>query len=289
MDIVRTAILGVAVANTSPQPPAEAPAKPPEEAPLAVPAAVPCPPDSLKLGENCVALPDMITAPSGLVMVGSPKTEPGRSRDEAQTELPIPEGFKIMATEITQAMWMAVMGDNASEGCPGHVVAPHAPVGCVSWNDAVSFANRLSEAKGLEPAYLFEVGTVVWNREANGYRLPTEAEWEYAARAEEPAILSGGDRPTLVAWTRGNSLQPARVATLRANAWGLYDMSGNVAEWVWDAMGKKRDLVVDQGTERIFKGGSWADVWYNARIASRASLPPSTVAGTVGFRLAQNP
>jgi len=133
------------------------------------------------------------------------------------------------------------------------------------------FANKLSAMDGLTPAYgnASSCGSVTWNRAANGYRLPTEAEWEYAARAGTRGVYAGGELDA-VGWYYGNSGSSTHpVARKQANAWGLYDMTGNVWEWTWDWYVETLGAATDpegalSGVHRVSRGGNW---WSDPRVA----------------------
>ena len=189
-------------------------------------------------------LPDfeMVQVSPGTFTMGSPETEKGRGTDETQHTVTLTQGFDIGTTEVTQELYEAVTGSNPSKNPSksGKVVkCPTCPVNFVSWFDAVEFCNALSERQGHQAAYAItgDGETVTRDPTSNGYRLPTEAEWEYAARAGESHAYAGSDDVDAVAWYDGNSDGRAHpVGTKSPNAWGLYDMSGNVREYADDCL-----------------------------------------------------
>ena len=242
---------------------------------------------------------------AGRFLMGSPAGELGRNNDEVQHRVTISRDFLIGTTAVTQEKWRRVMGDNPSSFS---TCGDNCPVENISWYEAVKFCNRLSDMEGLLRCYEGEGEDVEWNQNCDGYRLPTEAEWEYAARAGSATALATGpvtaagneeclpDRKLdLIAWYCANSGGQAHaVAQKRANAWGLFDTYGNVAEWVWDRYGKysSRSLTDPQGASggslRVFRGGSWTSFAQECRAAARGGRSPIERALTVGFRLARS-
>ncbi len=208
--------------------------------------------------------------------------------------------FRIAPTETTQELYRSVAGKN-----PSFFKGDDRPVENVSWLDAVRFCNALSEKEGLQPAYRIEGASVEWQRDADGYRLPTEAEWEYAARGgvqgalgDDPlkkAPLSGGD-PDAVAWFDRNSAKSTHpVAAKQPNQLGIYDMSGNVWEWCWDWYGPYPDdeAADPEGGPRgagqkVLRGGAWFAPLNLNRVTYRYWSAPTFRVNSVGFRLARN-
>jgi formylglycine-generating enzyme required for sulfatase activity len=191
---------------------------------------------------------------------------------------------------------------------PGFRQGEDHPVVNVSWFDAVAYCNWLSEKEGRKPAYAVSGEDVRWDRSADGYRLPTEAEWEYACRAETATPFSTGERiSTAQANYNGNfpynygnrglfrkATLPA--ASFRPNPWGLYDMHGNVWEWCWDFYGLtgegtetlENPAGPETGAHRVNRGGGWDSPAKDLRSAARSSDFPETAGGSAGFRLARN-
>ncbi|MCJ0906375.1 SUMF1/EgtB/PvdO family nonheme iron enzyme [Rhodococcus sp. ARC_M6] len=173
-----------------------------------------------------------------------------------------------MTTEVLQ-------GDSSS--------AANTPAVNVSWIDAVAACNKLSADDGLTPAYLdIDSDSPQWDRQANGYRLATEAEWQYACKAGTTGYRYG--EVADIAWYSDNSDGHVHPVGLKEpNAWGLYDMIGNVWEWCWDLY----DPEV-YGTYRIFRGGSWAEEARGCGASVRRRSHPTFSIDDLGFRIAQS-
>ena len=205
--------------------------------------------------------------PAGTYTIGSPKSERGRNNDETQHQVTLTQGFLMLETEITQKQWQTVMGNN-----PSDFKGDNLPVERVTWKDCQDFCKKLS-------AYLnFSV------------KLPTEAQWEYACRAgtSEPYADALDD----MAWHHGNSKRETHpVATKAPNAWGLYDMLGNVWEWCQDFYGNYSDKSVtdptgaQNGGERVLRGGSWFKDSNECRSASRNKHSSGYRNNNLGFRI----
>ena len=261
-----------------------------------------------ELGEACQAgscvvipiPPGYVRIAPGVFTMGSPAGELGRDAGEVQHQVTITRAFLMKTTEVTQAEWQAVMGNNPSRfaACGGNC-----PVEQVSWNDAVDYVNRLSDAAGLARCY--DANRAFAGLGCQGYRLPTEAEWEYAARAgTQTAYHTGVNTQTncnndpnlnLAGWYCGNAANTAHpVGQKQVNAWGLYDMHGNVFEWVQDWYAEyPAGAAVDPvgpaaGVNRVRRGGSWNGGAQFARAASRDDHTPDSRYSNIGFRPARS-
>jgi len=187
------------------------------------------------------------------------------------------DSYQLSTIPITRAQYASVTGR-----LPVRTTDDRLPVESVSWDDAVYFCNLLSERAGLTSAYYiaFDDEVVEQVTAADGYRLPTEAEWEYACRAGTTGPRYG--RLDDIAWYRANSNTRVHdVGGKQPNAWGLYDMLGNVWEWCWD----KYDPDV-YGDYRVLRGGGWFDEHWSCRASVRRRSHPTLRLDDVGFRIA---
>jgi formylglycine-generating enzyme required for sulfatase activity len=190
---------------------------------------------------------------------------------------------------VTQQEYEKITGTNKSN-FKGH----NLPVEYVTWFEAIAYCNARSKQEGLSPAYTINGENVTWNNSADGYRLPTEAEWEYACRAgTTTAYNTGASISDGTCWYKDNSGATTHpVGQKPANAWGLYDMHGNVNEWCWDWFGDYESSVqtdptgASSGPGRVVRGGGWNNSVAILRSAQRDNYRlPGTRYNNVGFRL----
>jgi formylglycine-generating enzyme required for sulfatase activity len=217
---------------------------------------------------------DMVRVPAGRCTLGSSDGE----ADEQPVDVEL-SSFWIDRTEVTQAAFEKLMGRNTSKW-----KGPQRPVERVSWPSAAKYCNARSLKEGLQPCY--DPDTLACDFDANGYRLPTEAEWEYACRGETTGDYSfGNDAGKLrqCAWYQDNSVKTTHpVGEKQPNPWGLSDMHGNVWEWCNDfyseqygpASSGKDPRGPTAGEERVLRGGSWRDTAERCRAAARHSETP---------------
>jgi formylglycine-generating enzyme required for sulfatase activity len=221
----------------------------------------------------------------GSFTMGSPTGEEDRYSDEHQHSVTITRAFCMKTTEVTQGEWQAELGTNPSrfDAC-----GANCPVEYVSWGDAIGYANALSRREGLPECY---AGSNFTGLNCAGYRLPTESEWEYAARAG--TFWSSYGILQSVGWYSDNSVGSTQaVGGKSANSFGVSDMLGNVWEWTNDWYGPYPATVTDPtgpttGSERVFRGGSWNSDDRYLRAARRSSDPADFHYDYLGFRLAR--
>jgi len=228
-----------------------------------------------------------VLIPAGTFSMGSPSSEPDRGSDETQHQVTISKSFYMQTTLVTQGQWKKVNGNNPSffKKC-----GDDCPVENVSWNDVQDFIKKLNQLEG-----------------GNRYRLPTEAEWEYAARAGMTSpFFTGNCLSTDQANYDGNypltgcpkgkfREETVRVSSFAPNAWGLYDMHGNVFEWCQDWYGDYPSVSVTDpmgpstGSGRVIRGGHWRTHARHCRSAYRDAVSPTGSNDIVGFRLVMVP
>jgi len=214
----------------------------------------------------------MVRVAAGSFPMGSLPGAPMRQVEEFPHHVTLTRAFRIASTEVTQRQWLALMPSNRSPQ-PGDDL----PVTSVSWKEVQEFCLRLSQKEGAT------------------YRLPTEAEWEYACRAGSGDPAVGRAELEAVAWYADNSGEKTHpVGQKRENAWGLYDLLGNVAEWTLDAYGPypRVDPATDPvgpaaGASRVVRGGGWRSFPPAVRCAARTGTPESYQLSHVGLRVVQ--
>jgi formylglycine-generating enzyme len=254
----------------------------------------------------------MATLPAGSFTMGSPEAEVGHSEDEEGHEVTLTHAYEIGTHEVNQARFEDCMGYN-----PNEEPDDSRPVVYVSWHEAAAFANALSVGRGLEACYSctgsgdsVDCEPAVDPYDCGGYRMPTEAEWEYAARgglvgASFPnggnlvegteddnsggLFLTDDSLLDAVAWYWGNSDTMTHPAgELDANGYGLYDMAGNVYEWCHDGYQELLPDATDpigEGVEANIRGGSWMSSPAGIRVANRFGDDPEFGDGSTGIRL----
>jgi formylglycine-generating enzyme required for sulfatase activity len=240
--------------------------------------------DNSILMKDCADCPEIVVIPAGSFMMGSPDSEEDRNADEGPQRRVSLKTFALGKTEVTQAQWQAIMGNNPSyfTGCN------NCPVERVSWDEAQDFIQKLNAKTGKT------------------YRLPSEAEWEYAARAGTTTAFHTGNTITPEqanfdgSYTYNGSAEgkyldkTSPVASYAPNAWGLYDMHGNVREWTQDCYEHKYEAQPKDGRAHdvpclphVLRGGSWNNNPQKLRSAKRDTNTPDYRSVGIGFRLAR--
>jgi len=287
----KTASTSTHVESPKPAPPSQKPQRPS--------------PQPMPGGPNSIGI-KLVRIEAGEFLMGTTKDQvdqlmrlfPGSKRELFDDEQPehsvrLSKAFYLGIHEVTQGQYQAVMGGNPSQ----FKGSEDLPVENVSWLDAVKFCNKLSEREKRTPFYRIG-GSEVTVIGGNGYRLPTEAEWEYACRAKSTTLYPFGDDASKLgehAWSDGNSESKTHpVGQKLPNAWGLYDMLGNVWEWCADGYDEKyyassppADPPGASGaSHRVFRGGSWTVNPWSCRPAYRCRGMPVNRNSSIGFRVA---
>ena len=243
---------------------------------------------------------EMIRVSAGVFVMGSPEEEFGRRNEEVEHSVTLTRDFYVAKTEVSQAQWTKLMPTN-----PSVFKGDDLPVEGVDWYSAVKFCNRLSQSHGIPPAYDIADEGVSWDATGTGYRLPTEAEWEYVARAGTSTAFYSGDGPpssfddgtdgpldslsvkTIMRFEENigsplsaPAISPLPVGTRGPNPWGLYETHGNVGEWCWDwaAPYPPGEMVDPIGPlwalTRVIRGWPISPALYRVRSATRGKSPP---------------
>lgn len=201
------------------------------------------------------------------IAAGSVELHDARRKLRRTVEL---EPFEIGVYPVTEEQLAELVGQESRH--------PRRPAVNVSWLRAIRFCNAASEWEGLDPAYGFDGEDVTWHLDADGFRLPTEYEWEFACRAGSAAAHYGPLAE--VAWTAADGVStPQDVGGKHPNLNGVFDMLGNVWEWCWDLADP------DGGRERVIRGGSFAADAFSARVTTRRAAGPRSAADDIGFRV----
>ncbi len=234
---------------------------------------------------------EMIRVKSGEFIMGSNEIE-AKPKEIPKHKVTI-DSFYIGKYPVSQQLWKGIMGNNPSE-----YIGERKPVENVSWYDAVEFCNKLSDKEGLEKCYIGSVGNIRCNWNANGYRLPTEAEWEFSARGGGSSELykySGSNNiDDVCVYLSKNGIGSKEIGTKMPNELGIYDMSGNVWEWCWDLYGEYISKTVSnptgstEGTHRVYRGGCWYSYSSHCRCAFRSKNHPMVKNAFIGFRIARS-
>ena len=235
---------------------------------------------------------ELIEIPAGKFTMGSPAGESGRVEErEAQVSVTLTKPFGLGKTEVTQGQWKSVMGTEPWTGQKNVQADTDCPATYVEWDEAIEFCQKLTAIERKS-------GKLKADEE---YRLPTEAQWEYACRAGTATTYSfGNDESTFgeYAWFNGNAFHAGepyahKVGLKKPNPWGLYDMHGNVWKWCSDwydakVSGGTDPFGPEEGSLRVLRGGSWWSRPVNCGSASRNGISPSDRGSDMGFRVARS-
>lgn len=254
---------------------------------------------------------NMVLIKGGTFTMGSSANDPRRESEEIQHQVTV-NSFYMGKYEVTQKEYEEIMEEN-----PSYFIGDNLPVESVTWYHAIIYCILRSQNEGLTPAYTIDKKidpnnkndkdtikyTVTWNKNANGYRLPTEAEWEYACRAGTTTPFNTGNNITIaqanyngsdsfIKNANGDAREKTTpVGIFAPNPWGLYDVHGNVYEWCWDWYGdyssgsQTAPVGAVSGTDRVIRGGCWAGPRGDLRSSSRFYSPPDSESRIIGFRL----
>lgn len=246
--------------------------------------------------------PEMVLVEGGTFIMGSDKKNPKAEKDEFDAREVTVSSFEMSKFEVTVYEWSNFIKENKMKMPPAQKwgLNDDFPITNVTWEDAVWFCNWLSKKNFLEPVYSIKNGQIYCDFDKNGYRLPTEAEWEYAAKGgnkSKGTTYSGNNNLEILAWYGKNSNKsPKTVGTKIPNELGIYDMTGNVWEWCWDYYNEyyysygdsNNPRGPEKGLNRSLRGGSWDTMDPYLRIANRSSVNQKDSNGYYGVRVVKN-
>jgi formylglycine-generating enzyme required for sulfatase activity len=240
-----------------------------------------------------------VLIPAGNFIMGNTGAYIKWSNELPSHPVTLTKSFYMGIYEVVQSQWKSVMGDD-----PSFFKGDSLPIENVNWYKAIEFCNKLSEKDGLAKCYTINGIDVICDWKANGWRLPTEAEWEYSCKAGTTSDFYNGsltneysadDNLDLIAWYRRNSFKKTiKVGQKLPNNFGLYDMSGSVWEWCWDLLEEYKDKPVTDptgsipGSQHALRGGSWDEDPYLCTSATRYFEDPGTIVKYFGFRIVRN-
>ncbi|MDR0569007.1 MAG: formylglycine-generating enzyme family protein [Spirochaetaceae bacterium] len=236
----------------------------------------------------------LVLVEGGTFLMGTARKEAYKRNDELPQHQVTVNDFLMGKYQVTQKEFRQIMKTN-----PSHFKGDDRPVEHISWYGAVEYCNKRSLQEGLTPAYQDSGGIIAFTLKADGYRLPTEAEWEYAAKGGSKAthvyLYAGSNDPAEVGWFKENSGDMTRsVGTKEPNTLGLFDLSGNVWEWCWDwygeysAQAQTNPVGPVSGDARIVRGGSWGSISRTLRSTERGRGDPGALSGSLGFRVVRS-
>jgi formylglycine-generating enzyme required for sulfatase activity len=244
----------------------------------------------------------MVKVEGGTFKMGSKNSDNAADNDEQKEHTVTVKDFEICKFEVTVWQWKEYLKANKLK-MPVKPVwgwQDNYPINNLTWYEVIDYCNWLSKKENLEPVYTQQGPNVSCDFTKNGYRLPTEAEWEYAAKGgkkSKETRYSGSNNPNQIAWHKANSkASPHTIGTKLPNELGIYDMSGNVWEWCWDWYNKDYYTIEDNknpkgpimGERKSVRGGSWDSKLNYMRPANRISTLPSKTHEFYGFRVARS-
>ena len=256
---------------------------------------------SLSAFKTALQMNRMVRVEGGTYKMGSKDSDKTADNDEQREHEVTIKTFEISKFEITVWEWKQYTKTNKLNmpAKPDWGWQDNYPINGITWEEAIAYCNWLSKKEKLQPVYSKQGPNYVCNFKANGYRLPTEAEWEFAAKGgvkSKGYKFSGGNDANEVAWHKAISKNsPHTVGTKLPNELGLYDMSGNVWEWCWDWYNKDYYKIEkgdnpkgpEMGERKCVRGGSWDSQVNYLRPANRISTPPNKTHEFYGFRVAR--